>query len=359
MIIIIPMWKSLSAEEDQEPQVEKKQDRYLAFIDYLGTETLYRDVPLHADELIERRNELEHGVQILLQSFIAAKKIEIGIFSDTVLIAGHSLPEVIRGASLLMRFVLKKSLDRGSWGDTRLLRGGFAKGAELRTSYLHSGPRVHVIPFFDGGLALAYQLEGVRKGSRLFFSKTLSGEELEDAAPFVFPWNSLSGMGDSTLDIHEFMWPAYLYLGAPLELADLAERAFVLWRRYLTEGNWPRAQYQKTLYHFDETVKCLLRSFISLAGAPDVDKAIAVCAKIVLPHDGDLMEDCDIRYLWGFWFQMLLVITTANLAEHYEKAIALTKKELVRRSYFDRFMAEAEYPEYAAMRTIFTNLDKQ
>lgn len=348
------MWKTLSAEEDEELHVEERRDRYLAFVDYLGTETLYCDAVRHAEELIERRNELEHGVHILLQPFIAAKKIEIGIFSDTVLIAGHSLHVVVRCASLLMRFVFKKSIDRGNWADTRLLRGGFAKGVELRTSYLRPGPRVHVIPFFDGGLAFAYQLEGIRRGSRLFFPKAIATGELGDAAPFIFPWNSLAGMGDPTLDVYELMWPGYLYLDDPLELADLTRRAFVLWRRYASEGQWPLEKYQKTLYHFDESVKCLLRSLITLIGASGVDEAIARCAKEVLPRHGDLMEDCDIRYVWGFWFQMLFVIATANCADHYAQAIELTKRELVRRLYFDRFMAEAEYPEYAVMRTIFT-----
>ena len=347
------MWKTLSAEEDEERKMDEQRDRYLAFIDYLGTETLYRDAARHADELVDRRSELEHGVQILLQPLIAERKIEIGIFSDTVLIAGHSLPDVIHSSSLLLRYVFKKGLDRESREGTRLLRGGFAKGIELRTSYLRPGPHVHLIPFFDGSLAFTYRLEGVRRGSRLFFPAAVTAQELCDAARFVFPWKYLSGMGDPVIGIHEFMWPAYLYQDDPMGLAELVRRSFVLWRRFVAEGNMTREEYRKTLYHFDETVKCLLRSFISLVGTKDVQEAIAVCVEAVLPRRGDLMGDCDIRYLWGFWFQMLFVVSVANLANQYAEAIAVTKKELIRRAYYDKFMAEAEYPDYAPVRDIF------
>lgn len=330
--------------------MSQPSDRYLAFVDYLGTEILYRDASRNADAIVERRNELEHGVQILLQPFIAARKIEIGLFSDTVLIAGLSAADVIHCSALLLRFVLKKSLDRERWADTRLLRGGFAKGIELRTSYLRNGPGVHVIPFFDGSLSFSYRLEGVRRGSRLFFPDK---EDLGDNVRFVFPWKHLSGVGDPVGGVHEFMWPAYLYQKDPLGLAEFTRRAFTLWRRYTTEERRTPEEYRNTLYHFDETVKCLVRSLTLLSDAADLDKAIGTCVEAILPSDGDLMEDCNIRFLWGFWFQMLLAISLVGLQEQYVEQIALTKRELVRRDYFDRFMAETEYPEYASLRDIF------
>src|SRR5579859_5827918 len=210
--MITYMWKELSTEEAwEESSVDKRTERYLAFVDYLGTEALYRN-PIHnADSLVDRRNELEHAIQILLQPFIAASQIEVGLFSDTVLIADRSLPRVIHCSSLLMRFVLKKTVDRSNLTDCRLLRGGLAKGVELRTSYLRPGPRVHVIPFFDGSLAFSYKLEGVRRGSRLFLTETVSASELGDLTKFVFRWQYLSGVGNPAIGIHEFMWPGYLY----------------------------------------------------------------------------------------------------------------------------------------------------
>ena len=338
----------------EEDKVDERAERYLAFVDYLGTQELYQNAGRNADLLVERRNELEHGIQILLQPRIVAREIEIGVFSDTVLIAGASFANVVASASAIMGFVLKKSLTRAEQTDFRLLRGGVAKGMELRTSYLRPNQRVHVIPFFDGSLAFAYRLESVRKGSRLFCSETLKSVELGDLDPFIFPWKSLSGFGDPTLGVHEFMWPGYLYRNSPLELADLTTEAFRLWRRWTAEMKPAPQQYRSSLYHLDETIKCMLRSFISLPTSV-THKAIKLCAEVILPEEGDLKEDCDIRFIWGLWFQVLLVLSVTNLFGEHAPAIARIKKELIHRNYFDKFIAEAEYPEYAPLKKLFAS----
>jgi hypothetical protein len=352
--MISDMWKNLSTEDiSEENEVhDDRAERYMAFVDYLGTEDLYNDITRNADLLVERRNELEHAIQILFQPYIAAHQIEIGVFSDTVLIAGKSLAQVIECSSLLMRFVLRKSLVRAERTDFRLLRGGFAKGVELRTSYLKSSQQVHVIPFFDGSLSFVYHLEGVRKGSRLFFSDAVTNEEFGELKNFVFQWTSLSGFGNPTKGVHEFLWPGYLYRDNSLELAELTNQAFGIWRRWTAEMNLTSEKYRSSLYHLDETIKCMVRSFIPLISS-STDDAIKLCVETILPREGDLKRDCDIRFIWGFWFQVLLVLSTANLTAEYAAAIALTKNELSRRKYLDRFIAEAEYPEYAPLTKLF------
>jgi hypothetical protein len=95
--MISDMWKNLSTEETfGENEVHKPAERYMAFVDYLGTEELYQDAIGNADILVERRNELEHAVQILFQPYIAARDVEIGVFSDTLLIASQSLEQVLK-----------------------------------------------------------------------------------------------------------------------------------------------------------------------------------------------------------------------------------------------------------------------
>jgi hypothetical protein len=86
--------------------------------------------------------------------------------------------------------------------------------------------------------------------------------------------------------------------------------------------------------------------------ADGTNNAIKICAEAILPQEQDLKEDCDIRNIWGFWFQVFLVLSKRGLENEYQFAIALTKKELLRRGYFDRFMAEIEYPEYAPVRNL-------
>lgn len=66
--------------------------RFLAFVDFLGTRELYADPTANAALIEDRRFELEHAIHIRLQDVLAAHKIEIGLFSDTVLIAGDLPP---------------------------------------------------------------------------------------------------------------------------------------------------------------------------------------------------------------------------------------------------------------------------
>jgi hypothetical protein len=138
-----------------------------------------------------------------------------------------------------------------------------------------------------------------------------------------------------------------------MELANLVRQAFDLWQRHLIGTNRTPEKYRSTLYHFDETIKCMLRSFLPLAGTPGIGDAVEACMKSILPSEGDLKDHCEIRYLWGFWFQALLVLCAMNLVMEYASTISLTKRELIRRGYLDKFIAEAEHPDYTGLKTLF------
>jgi hypothetical protein len=99
--------------------------------------------------------------------------------------------------------------------------------------------------------------------------------------------------------------------------------------------------------------KVMLRSFTPLVGTPGISDSIRTCVDAILPCELDLKDDCNIRYLWGFWFQALFLSCAANLTTEYASLIALTRKELARRAYLDKFVAEADYPEYVALKTLF------
>src|SRR6266700_123749 len=96
-----------------------RPDRYLAFVDYLVTRELYRDSRTNAELLEDRANELEHGIQVRLQGPLAARRIEIGVFSDTVLIAGRGIEDVLSASASLLEFVLRKSVHRSDPTDIR------------------------------------------------------------------------------------------------------------------------------------------------------------------------------------------------------------------------------------------------
>ena len=329
-----------------------RPDRFLAFVDYLGTRDLYRDPRENAGRIEDRRYELEHGVQIRLQRLLAEQKIELGVFSDTVLIAGRDIQDVLVGAASLLDFVFRKNLQRSDPGDFRLLRGGVAKGVELRSSYLRPSRSVSIIPFFDGSLAFAYETEGLRRGSRVFLSDELRASDLGDLSRFLFAWEHMPGFGRPAGRVEELLWPALISRDQPRELLDMLAQSMTLWRSFVTTLQPQPDTYRETLYHFDETLKCMIRSCVAFR-EPGQVKDAAEALSDLLPSDSDSMDDCNIRYVWGIWFQVILVICRLGMDQEYAGPISSTLDVLRERKYLDKFIAETDYPDYAAMRHLF------
>lgn len=331
--------------------MHERRYRHLAFIDYLGTRTLYQDAEANAHLIEDRRYELEHGIQIRLQPHLAEHRLEIGVFSDTAVIAGASLRDVVMASATLFEFVLQKTLSRANAQDVRLLRGGISGGVELRSSYLRPSPGVSVIPFYDGGLAFAYELAEVRRGSRLFLSKTTASTDLAELSRFIFHWQYMSGYGGPMKDVNELLWPALQFPEEPTALFSLLLNSFSLWRTFVSGSPMQPEEYRTTLYHFDETIKCMLRSLIAYGGMKKFGE-VAARLTMLLPSEQDLMEDCNIRFLWGIWFQVILVICKLELLDQCRAAITFTLAELRRRQYLDKFIAEIDYPDYQVMKQI-------
>lgn len=342
------MWPNLSPLREDELMPDR-QERYLAFVDYLGTRALYGDATANADRIEEQRSELEHGVQIRLQQCLADKKIEIGVFSDTIIVAGIEPADVFGCAASLLDFVLRKSLIRGDAERLRLLRGGVSRGVALRSSYLRTGGQVHAIPFFDGSLAYAYELEGVRRGSRLFVSAEAAPQTDPELAPHLFRWRNMTGFGRPTGEIWEFLWPGYVCRHDPPALANILRQAFSLWRGSVERRQSPPDTYRETLYHLDETVKCIARSYLAFKHRPEL-KAILPDLVSLLPAAADPQDGCPIRYAWGIWFQVLFTICQMGRAEHYPSEVRFTLETVKRRGYLDKWIAETDLDDYAAMR---------
>jgi hypothetical protein len=344
------MWRDLYVEEDH--QMVGRARRFLAFIDFLGTRELYTDPEKNAPLLEDRRYELEHAVHILLQDVLATKQIEIGLFSDTVLVAGGVASIVVSCASRLFAFSFEKTIARDSPTDIRLLRGGVSEGIELRSSYLRSSGSVHVIPFFDGSLAFAYELEGIRRGSRLFLdNKTFTALDSR-MQRFVFQWNQAPGFGRPLAGFKEFLWPAMICADRSVSLSNMLHDAFIFWRKAIIAHEPSPESYRETLYHWDETLKTVIRSFT--ASSSDTGEALVT----LLPSDRDRMRDCNIRYLWGIWFQALLVMRILGLDKLFAGQIELTMSELKDRGYYDKFLAETHYPDYAPLRELLQSLQQ-
>jgi len=330
--------------------LEGRRERFLAFVDYLGTRALYRDAVKNAGILEDRRYELEHAIQIQLQPYLADRQLEVGVFSDTVLIAGTDLETVLAASAALLNFVYRKDLYRSDVDDLRLLRGGVSHGIELRSSYLKSSPAVSVIPFYDGSLAFAFELEGVRRGSRLFLSAQCPAAATNPLRRFLFTWEHMSGFGQPTSQVLEFLWPAYVYRSAPDEMAALLQESMTLWRRAVAERNPEPHIYRETLYHFDETIKCFIRSMLCFSDQKDSHHSLAAQLAGLLPTAADRMEDCNIRFVWGIWFQLIFVLCALRLDDVHWDRIEGGLDIIRERGYLDKFAAEAGYPEYAIIQ---------
>jgi hypothetical protein len=344
------VWQDISPAREASTMKEQS-NRFLAFVDVLGTRALYADASRNATLIEDRRHELEHAIHIRLQRHLAEGKIEIGIFSDTVLVAGKELSEVAFCAATLLDFVFRKTLDRASLDDIRMLRGGISRGIELRSSYLPTSHAVSTIPFYDGSLAFAYELENVRRGSRLFISGDLTSDDFGSLAGFNWYWKHMPGYGRPAAGVHELLWPALVFSGDPEGLIDLLHESFRVWRQFVSHSDIDPDVYRTTIYHFDETVKAVIRSFTASSLATTRDDIRHLTS--LLPGPDDLMEDCNIRFIWGIWFQVILVLCRLNKSKEHSDAIQFTFDELKRRNYFDKFKAETDHADYLVMKELF------
>lgn len=335
-----------------------RRDRYLAYIDYLGTRELYRHSHANADKIEDRRLELEHAIQIRLQRQLAGREVEVGVFSDTVMVAGQEIATVLACSASLLNYVLRKNLTRWELSDIRLLRGGVSRGPEIRSGYLRPSAGVSVIPFFDGSLAFAYEVESLRRGSRIYISPEIDKEQLDGLAKYIFLWSNITGAGVPAADAREFLWPAFAYATDPCELARIILESMRFWREALKTAPLDGNHYRTTLYHFDETLKVMIRSVLAFEHG-DGMSSLADSLFDLLPSEEDTMEDCSIRYLWGVWFQVLFVLETLGFLSIDNKHVAFTVKELRRRAYWDKFIAEAEYEDYAILRPLIARANKE
>ena len=89
-----------------------------------------------------------------------------------------------------------------------------------------------------------------------------------------------------------------------------------LWRSFESTLQPQPDTYRETLYHFDETLKCMIRSCVAFQ-EPGQVKDAAEALSDLLPSGSDPMDDCNIRYVWGIWFQVILVICRLGMDQEY------------------------------------------
>jgi hypothetical protein len=192
--------------------------------------------------------------------------------------------------------------------DLYLLRGGIAHGEALISRSLSSGNHVDVAEIFDTSLALAFELETLRKGSRIFLCADTYGEAISASAGFCHRWEAVTGIGSPVSPAFEFYWPTMLF-ETEGRFREYFDMLCAVWYRLFTDHKttWEVPEYDSALYQLDETIKVCIRS---AAFAPPA-QAQAIWDMLVgyLPTERPELALLDARFTWA---RETLVSANAN-----------------------------------------------
>jgi hypothetical protein len=282
----------------------QRQSEYLLFADVLGTGALYK---ANKSDLLERRKTaLGHCIRTAVYPFFdpaSGCKIRINQFSDTALVVSTSIRALMEATAQLFYVFSLRTRDATAIDELFLLRGGIARGEILTSSSLSSGEHVEVAQIFDTSLSLAHELQGIRRGSRVFLGPETYDMAIADSIHVCHKWQAIPGIGPPVSPAFEFLWPVRLFEPTERFGKYLEMLCSVWYRLFTTQAEWKIPEYDSTLYHLDETIKLCIRS---AAFAPR-GQARQTWDRLItyLPTENPALSSLDIRFTWGTWFQIL------------------------------------------------------
>lgn len=335
-----------------EPQVRRplqSDTRYLLFADILGTRSLYLAKPPKSELIQRKRNSLGHSVRTAVFPYFDQNNRDafaISIFSDTVLIVSNNVARLSEAAARLFFTFAQYGLHARSTDELYLLRGGLSYGERLVASTISTTKHVSIAEIFDTGLALAYELEGIRKGSRLFVSKEVAGALQQLSPNYCQIWTSVTGIGPPASPAHEFLWPAVILAESPQCFANFLADLIELWHRlFKTRANWTVPAYDIALYQVDETIKVCIRS--AVFAERNAAESVWTTITRFLPTSEPALADLDIRFTWGTWFQIMWVMIRLQHKYHglmSRKELSAVLREniaiIARKDYIGTFRSE-------------------
>jgi hypothetical protein len=252
----------------------------------------------------------------------------------------------------MMHDAIKRSLEASSPQDAFLLRGAIAKGWAYESLTFSNSDRVQIIPFIGASLPIAYELEGIRKGSRLYIHEKISpAEEAERDQMYILDWKAIPGEGRPAIRASEYLWPSAYFSESPQDLASFLKDTVALWRRFLQQQQWNLDEYKAKLLPFDETVKLCVRSCREHRDSPVVQEQLLG----LLPQRG---EDLHFEeYEWGLWFLIIEVLISdrgaSSLPRVTEKTLQNAIKLIQQGSRWNDFTTELEKEDYFNYRKQF------
>jgi hypothetical protein len=340
--------------------------RYLLFADVLGTGSLYAAGENKAHIIERKRTVLEHCARISIFPYLSYKygsSNHLSLFSDTVLFACEEISALFEAAANLYYTFSQHSFPANSMDDLYLLRGGIAYGRALTSDALSSSQKVSVAKIFDTSLALSYRLEGIRRGSRIFLCEETYKSALASGSRACFKWTAISGIGPPIAPAFEYNWPAFLLSTPGSRFCPYLNELARVWLSLFSQREiWKVAEYDQTLYQLDETIKVCIRA--SMLASEEV--AIDVFSSLLglLPSFTPELEEIDIRFTWGTWFQVfwaILVLTDKypSIFKGHDTTEILRENIFIitRKGYTKTFRAELQQEDYLYLRQRLFELD--
>lgn len=321
--------------------------RFVIFADFLGTKKRYEKPEL----VVRGRELLEQALDLYVVPRLHHDNMHLYVFSDTAILTCPRLKPLLEPTSRLF----SRFLERQEYGrDASLLlwlRAGLSYGKVLYVDELQNTKRIRTIPFLDTSLPKAYDLQSLRKGSRIFVDPVIQDDKFRSHKNSFFRWKRITGKGDEVPNVSECLWPAIVY-GDGNRLAQITRKLHGWWSRELGSRGWSPDEYHEGMIHLDETVKLFIRTVSKCC--PDDSKRkllLSILPKTKARHR-------NIHFEWGMWFQALkgLVENSESTSREVMRAFGPLRDVLRKNGYFDRFIEELEYPDYARFRSALCRL---
>lgn len=325
--------------------------RFIVYADFLGTTRRYST----PKRVVRGRELLEQALAQIVLPRLTSEDMNLYVFSDTAIITCPKLTPLLEPIAKLFKHFLEMPNEHEDPSLTLWLRAAVSTGKAMHVDHLQNNRRVRTIPFLDTSLPTAYDLEGIRKGSRVFVDPHIQDAEFDEHATMFQRWKQITGHGGYAHNVAEYLWPAMVY-ESETDLANRTRMLHASWKRALSTRKWSKDKYFDHMLHLDETVKLFLRTSSRLC-AGDCRRHLLV---EVLPDTNSPRRN--VVYEWGVWFQAMRGLVEnckdePSLAVDVQKTFPVMKAVLERAGYLQHFLKELDYPDYAAFRAGLCSLD--
>jgi hypothetical protein len=328
----------------------KDNHRFAIFADFLGTKKRYSQPEL----VVRGRELLEQALNQCVVPELGEENMHLYVFSDTAILTCPRLIPLLKPVARLFGRFIELQEESKDASLVLWLRAGISYGKALYVDHLQNDGRIRTIPFLDTSLPKAYELESIRKGSRIFVDPVIGDDRFRDHKKWFSRWKQITGHGEYLKNVAECMWPAILY-GDRDRLIRMTLKLHRWWSKELSRKEWSRDEYYQGMIHLDETTKLFIRT--SSAFCPHDSKKYLLHS--LLPKSKTRHKN--IRFAWGMWFQALKGLVedcegSVSDTREVEKLFGIVQSIVSKGGFLQHFLQELEYPDYARFRSVLCRL---